>query len=67
MFKKIVLRKEASDAAVVKIIQFDQVKTQNIVDGKIGFTDTKDIKRLGYDSTDEYIQHLKADGYAIQE
>lgn len=67
MFNKIVLKKEASDATVVKIIQFDQVKTQNVVDGKIGFTDTKDIKRLGYDSTDEYIKLLVADGYTIAE
>ena len=67
MFNKIVLRKEASDATVVKIIQFDQVKTQNIVDGKIGFTDTKDIKRLGYNSTDEYIEKLTDEGYIIAE
>ena len=49
-FEKITLRKQAQDALIVKEIQFGEVKTQSFVDGKAGYIDRKDIKRLAYDS-----------------
>ena len=66
MHEKIIFKKQAQDALVVKEIQFGEVKTQSFVDGKAGYIDRKDIKRLGYSTLDEYIEALKEQGY-IQE
>lgn len=66
MHEKIILKKQAQDALVVKEIQFGEVKTQSFIDGKAGYIDRKDIKRLGYSDLNEYIEALKAQGY-IQE
>lgn len=63
MHKKIILKKQAQDALVVKEIQFGEVKTQSFIDGKAGYIDRKDIKRLGYSNLSEYIEALKAQGY----
>ena len=62
-FEKITLRKQAQDALIVKEAQFGEVKTQSFVDGKSGYIDRKDIKRLGYSSIEEYIEALKQQGY----
>lgn len=66
MHEKFIFKKQAQDALVVKEIQFGEVKTQSFVDGKAGYIDRKDIKRLGYSSLNEYIEALKEQGY-IQE
>lgn len=47
MDKKMIFKKQAADALIVKEIQFGEVKTQSFVDGKPGYIDRKDIKRLG--------------------
>lgn len=65
-FEKITLRKQAQDALIVKEVQFGEVKTQSFVDGKPGYIDRKDIKRLGYSSIEEYIETLKQQGYEQQ-
>lgn len=59
----IILKKQAADAVVRKTIQHGVVTTSNIIDGKIGHTDHKDIKRLGYKSVPEYVAELKRQGY----
>lgn len=66
MHEKLIFKKQAQDALVVKEIQFGEVKTQSFVDGKAGYIDRKDIKRLGYSNINEYIEALKEQGY-IQE
>lgn len=63
MNEKIVFWKQAADALIVKEIQFGEVKTQSFVDGKPGYIDRKDIKRLGYKSTAEFVEYLKSQGY----
>ena len=63
MNEKIVFKKQAQDALIVKEIQFGEVKTQSFVDGKPGYIDRKDIKRLGYSSLNEYTEVLKEQGY----
>lgn len=60
---KMILKIEAADGVVIKEIQHGQVKTRTIIDGKDGYTKTNDIKRLGFKTTEEYIEHLKAQGY----
>ena len=62
-FEKITLQKQAQDALIVKEIQFGEVKTQSFIDGKAGYIDRKDIKRLGYASIEEYVEALKQMGY----
>jgi hypothetical protein len=64
--EKIYLEKNAIDGVVVKMIQFDQVKTTTIINEKPGFTKTHDIKRLGFKSVEEYIDYLKSQGYEIK-
>lgn len=64
-FDKTILRKDSAEGFVIKEIQFDQVKTQNIIDGKPHHTQTRDIKRLGFTSTDEYIAHLRSRGFTV--
>lgn len=61
----ITLEKQASDALIVKTIQHKVVKTQSFVDGKAGYIDNKDINRLGYKSTHEYVLELINQGYTI--
>ena len=63
MNEKLVFRKQAADALIVKEIQFGEVKTQSFVDGKPGHIDRKDIKRLGYKDTAEFVEYLKDQGY----
>lgn len=65
MSEKIVLRKEAADGIIIKEIQFEQVRTQTIIDGTPAYTQTKDIKRLGYKDSKELIDALKVQGYEI--
>lgn len=57
------LYKQAADGLVIKEIKHGQVRTQTIIDGKAGYTDTRDIKRMGYGSTAELVEYLKAHGY----
>lgn len=66
MHEKIIFKKQAQDALVVKEIQHGEVKTQSFIDGKAGYIDRKDIKRLGYSDLNEYVEELKKQGY-IQE
>lgn len=61
--EKIVFKMQAQDALIVKEIQHGEVKTQSFVDGKAGYIDRKDIKRLGYSDLNEYIAALKEQGY----
>ncbi len=63
MNEKRFFRKEAADGTVIKEIQFGQVKTQTIIDGKPCYSKTNDIKRLGFKSVTEYIDHLTGQGY----
>lgn len=63
MNEKLTFKKQAQDALIVKEIQFGEVKTQSFIDGKAGYIDRKDIKRLGYATLDEYIEALKGQGY----
>lgn len=63
MNKKLVFQKQAADARIVKEVQFGEVKTQSFVEGKAGYIDRKDIKRLGYANEEEYIEALKQMGY----
>lgn len=63
MNEKMVFKKQAQDALIVKEIQFGEVKTQSFVDGKPGYIDRKDIKRLGYADLKEYTEALKKQGY----
>ena len=63
MDEAIVLQMQAADALIVKEIRFGEVKTQSFVDGKPGYIDRKDIKRLGYRDAADLVQHLKAQGY----
>ncbi len=63
MHDKIILKKQAADALIVKEVQHGEVKTQSFIDGKAGYIDRKDIKRLGYSNLDEYITALKKQGY----
>lgn len=63
MHDKITLKKQADDALIIKEIQHGVVKTQSFVDGKAGYIDNKDIKRLGYSTLTEYITALKKQGY----
>lgn len=65
MHEKIVLRKQAADCMIVKEIQHGQVKTQNVIDGKPGYTTTKDIRRMGYADTAELVEYLKQQGYSV--
>lgn len=61
------LTKKAEDALIVKKVQHGVVKTQSFVDGKPGHIDNKDIKRLGYKSTHEYVLALIEQGYIIED
>lgn len=61
----ITLEKQAADALIVKMVQHGVVKTQSFVDGKPGHIDNKDIKRLGYKSTHDYVLELINQGYII--
>lgn len=61
----ITLEKQASDALIVKTIQHKVVKTQSFIDGKAGHIDNKDINRLGYKSTHDYVLELIRQGYTI--
>ncbi len=63
----ITLQKQAEDALIVKMIQHRVVKTQSFVDGKPGYIDNKDIKRLGYKNTHEYVLALIEQGYMIED
>ena len=63
MNEKLIFSKKAQDALIVKEIQFGEVKTQSFIDGKAGYIDRKDIKRLGYATLEEYIDALKEKGY----
>lgn len=63
MHDKIIFKKQADDALIVKEIQHGEVKTQSFVDGKAGYIERKDIKRLGYADLNEYIAALKNQGY----
>ena len=63
----ITLQKQAADALIVKMVQHGVVKTQSFVDGKPGHIDNKDIKRLGYKSTHDYILSLIDQGYTIED
>ena len=63
----ITLQKQASDALIVKSIQYGVVKTQSFVDGKAGYIDNKDIKRLGYDSTHDFVLALIEKGFRIED
>lgn len=63
MNEKLIFSKNAEDALIVKEIQFGEVKTQSFIDGKAGYIDRKDIKRLGYATLEEYIDALKEKGY----
>lgn len=63
MHDKITFKKQADDALIIKEIQHGEVKTQSFVDGKAGYIDRKDIKRLGYSNLNEYITALKDQGY----
>lgn len=63
--EKTILQKQADDGIVIKEIQFDQVKTRTIIDGKPGYIKNNDIKRLGFDSVEEYVEYLKSQGYEI--
>ena len=63
----ITLQKQAADALIVKMIQHGVVKTQSFVDRKPGHIDNKDIKRLGYKSTHEYVLELIKQGYIIED
>lgn len=63
----ITLQKQAADALIVKSIQHGVVKTQSFVDGNPGHIDNKDIKRLGYKSTHEYVLALIEKGYKIED
>lgn len=60
---KMVFKKQAQDALIVKEVQHGVVKTQSFVDGKAGYIDRKDIKRLGYASVEEYAEALTEQGY----
>ncbi len=64
MHEKIVLRKQADDCLIVKEIQHGQVKTQNVIAGKPGYTTRKDIRRMGYADTAELVEYLKQQGYS---
>lgn len=64
MNEKMVFKKQAQDALIIKEIQHGEVKTQSFVDGKAGYIDRKDIKRMGYSSLEEYIAALKDQGYS---
>lgn len=63
MNEKIVYKKQAQDALIVKEIQHGEVKTQSFIDGKAGYIDRKDIKRLGYSDLREYTEALEEQGY----
>ena len=63
MNEKMVFKKQAQDALIVKEIQFGEVKTQSFIDGKPGYIDRKDIKRMGYSDLEEYTAALKEQGY----
>lgn len=65
-FDTVVLRKQAADGIVIKEIKFEQVKTKTIIDGKTGFIKTNDIARLGFKTTEKYIEHLISLGYEIE-
>jgi hypothetical protein len=66
MNESIFLQKQAADALIIKEIRFGEVKTQSFVDGKPGYIDRKDIKRLGYKDTAELVEYLKSQGYEEQ-
>ena len=63
MNEKMIFKKQAQDALIVKEVQFGEVKTQSFVDGKPGYIDRKDIKRMGYANIEEYTAALKEQGY----
>lgn len=63
MNEKLIFKKQAQDALIVKEVQFGEVKTQSFIEGKAGYIDRKDIKRLGYASLEEYTKALKEQGY----
>jgi hypothetical protein len=63
MNEKMIFKKQAQDALIVKEVQFGEVKTQSFVDGKPGYIDRKDIKRMGYVNLEEYTAALKEQGY----
>lgn len=63
MNEKLIFKKQAQDALIVKEVQFGEVKTQSFVDGKPGYIDRKDIKRMGYASIEEYTASLREQGY----
>ena len=64
MTEKLVFKKQAADALIIKEIQFGEVKTQSFVDGKPGYIDRKDIKRMGYSDLEEYTKALQEQGYS---
>lgn len=63
----ITLTFQADDALIVKKIQHGTVKTQSFIDGKPGHIDNKDIKRLGYKTTHNYVIALIEQGYIIED
>ena len=63
-----ILHKKSLEGIVTKEIQHGQVKTQTLIEGTACHTTTRDIKRLGFKDTDEYIKYLVNDrGYEIIE
>lgn len=66
IYNTIVLKKQAADGIVIKEIKFEQVKTRTIIDGKTGFIKTNDIARLGFETTEKYIEYLISLGYEIE-
>lgn len=61
----LVLRYQAEDYIIVKTIQFEEVKTQTIVNGKVTLTETRGYKRLGYKTEEELVEYLVSQGYEI--
>lgn len=60
-----VLRYQSDDYIIVKTIQFDEVKTQTIIDGKVTLTETRGYKKLGHKTADELVEYLINQGYEI--
>lgn len=63
MNKGMIFKKKASDGLVAKYVVNFEVITSTFIDGDIKYTERQDIRKLGYKTTNEYINSLKDRGF----
>jgi hypothetical protein len=66
MLKGTTLKIKAIDGTIAKYVVYNEVITTTIIDGKVKYTERRDIRRLGFKNESEYIDYLVSQGYKIE-